>query len=289
MESYSLTRCPLPPNCLTRSLAQAIIRIESRPRYTTSLDGARNGAPAGRLGHYRSTLGGVGQSRADYLSPSPIRNLDGAGPFVYPPDAVPPSGSVLIAEALNQHIQVFVSTGFFVTRFSHLSSGYEQIFEPDAVAKASLFDPLTWQSWTNGTCHINPASFGTPEEQVYDAFGGHAIAFADLFVGGSFNPRRDTSQTSDPFLVSIGLTLGETQPAEPRRVLVVEAPPNMLANRKVLLSLTVVAIGGLATAGLVWRRRKRSLYRTPGGRRPIAPYRSTGVPYPHGTISSRPP
>jgi hypothetical protein len=235
-------------------------------------------------------LGGVGQSRADYLLPSQVRDLDGAGPFSYPPDAaVPPSGSVLIAGALNRHIQVFVSTGFFVTRFSHLSSGYEQIFEPDEVAKVSLLTPLTWQFWTNDTALMNPDRLGTHAEQGHYAFASKAVAIADFFAGESFTPRRNTSQTSDPFLLSLALTLGATQPAQPRRVLILQAPPNRLANRKVWLSLTVVGLGGLATAGLVWRRRQRSPHRAPGGRRPIAPYRSTGVPNPRGMIISPPP
>jgi hypothetical protein len=235
-------------------------------------------------------LGGVGQSRADYLFPSRISDPGGAGQLSYPPDvAVPPSGSVLIAEALNHHVQVFVSAGVFVTRFGNRSSGYAQIFEPGEAASASLLDPLTWPSSTHSTLFMDPDSFGTHGEQVSYAFGNHSVAVADMFVVESFHRGRETSSSSDPFLASIGLTLGETQPAEPSRVIIVEPPPSMLSNRKILLSVIVLAIGGFVTAGFVWRQRKHSSYRTPGRRRPIWPYRSTGLPNPRGTISSPPP
>jgi hypothetical protein len=234
-------------------------------------------------------LGGWGQGRADYLFPSRLRDLDGAGPFLSPHGiVVPPSGSVLIAEALNHRIQVFLRTGLFVTRFGNLSTGYEQLFEPGDVAMASLLDPLTWQPSTDGTSFLGSGSFGTLEGPVTYAVVKDTVPFADSFAAASFQGRRQTSPSNDPFLGSIGYTIGEAQSAEPSRI-IVEPPGSMLGNRKVVLSLIVLGVSALATVGYLLRQRKPSMSRAPGGRRPISPYRPANLPNPRGTITSPPP
>jgi hypothetical protein len=242
-------------------------------------------------------LSGAGYNRADYVFPYALGSLgNGAGRFSNPQSvAVVPSGSFLIADALNHRIQVFISGGIFVTRFSILSSGYRHIAESGDELMASgnpvpsdWIDPLTGPTTGEGTLAMNLGSVAAAVGQVHNYLGVNLTLPADLFVADLFNHRNETSTGEDPFLASFGSLGGPAaQPIQAPRVSLDLSTDTF--NYKLGLSLVLVGLAGLATLGYAWRQRKPPPRRTPGGRRPISPYRSPSLPTPRGTISSPPP
>jgi hypothetical protein len=240
----------------------------------------------------------AGYNRADYVFPWGLGSLgNGAGRFSNPQTVagVPP-GSVLIVDALNHRIQVFVSGGIFISRFSIRSSGYGQAFESgDELAATSensarndWRDPFIRQASGDGTVSMTRGSFAAAIRSFHSDLGVELALQADLFIADVFDRRSEASAGEDPLLASFG-SLGNpaVQPFQAPRAGV--EPSSDGFSYKLGLSLALVGIAGLATLGYVWRQRKTPLHRNPGGRRPISPYRSPSLPIPRGTISSPPP
>jgi hypothetical protein len=206
-----------------------------------------------------------------------------------------PAENPSLPEALSQHIHFFANSLTLLVDFGDLGSLKADAGRHQAAFLPTIQDPVggNWLKLDNPQLSIDgsfPGPFnrsGLPDVQFNSIPGLSASLFEAVFVADTIDLGGEISTGGSSFLARFGgLDLGDTQAAEPPRIVAGPAGKSSATNRlsdpKVLLSLGLVALGVLGVLGYAWRRRKRRLRRILRGPRRATFYRSPSLPWPPG-------